>query len=53
MKMNDLTIILKRNITKKYSYCLSFKCTNYLKACEGEGMGIDDLRIPCLATPSI
>ena len=54
MKMNDLTIILKRNIMKMYSYCLSFKWTNYLKACEGEGMGIDDdLRIPCLATPSI
>ena len=38
---------------KMYSYCLSFKWTNYLKACDGGGMGIDDLRIPCLAMPSI
>ena len=53
MKMNDLTIILKRNIMEMYSYCLSYKWTNYLKAGEREGMGIDDLRIPCLATPSI
>ena len=44
--MNDLRIILKRNIMKMYLYCLSFKWTNYLKAGEREGMGIDDLRIP-------
>ena len=50
MKLNDLTIILKRHIMKMYSYCLSFKWTNYLKACEREGMGIDDLRIPCLTS---
>ena len=38
---------------KVYSYCQSFKLANYLKACEREGMGIDDLRIPCLAKPSV
>ena len=53
VSMNDLRINLKRNIMKMYSFCQSFKLTNYLKACEREGMGIDGLRIPCLATPSI
>ena len=38
---------------KIYSYCLCFKWTNYLKTCRGIGMCIDDLRIFCLATPSI
>ena len=37
--MNDLTIILKHNIMKMYLYCLCFKWTNYLKACEGGGGG--------------
>ena len=53
VSMNDLTITLKRNIMKMYSYCQRFKLANYLKAFEREGMGIDDVRTPCLATPSI
>ena len=53
VSMNDLGIILKRNVMKMYSYCLSFKLTNYLKAWEREGISIDEPRIPCVATPII
>ena len=45
MSKNDLRNYLKTQYMKMYSYCQSFKLTNYLKACERVGMGTyDDLR---------
>ena len=42
MSMNDLKIILKRKIMKVYSCCQSIKFTNYVKACERKGIGVDE-----------